>query len=124
MNYFKTKIIIMSTIIFVLWVGILKADESKYYTAAIASDRFTPAMVTALDMDVKWINLQSLENVIITSRSVSMSKAKLDYEYYKSINDVIDIKLGTYRVKYIKEFQGFWIYEVFEIYNNNQPGML
>jgi hypothetical protein len=114
----------MSTIIFVLWVGILKADETKYYTAAIASDRFIPTMVTALDMDVKWVNLKSLENVIITSHSVSMAKAQLDYEYYKSINDVIDIKSGTYGVKYIKEFQGFWIYEVLEIYNNNQPDKL
>ncbi len=126
MKYFKTKIMIMSTIIFCLWVGILKANEpTKYYTASIADNRFTPTMVTALDLNVKWVNLKSLQNIIITSSTVSMSKAQLDFEYYKSIGDVLEIKSGIYNVKFIKEFRGFWIYEVLEIYDtNNQQDML
>jgi hypothetical protein len=49
----------------------------------------------------------------------------LDFEYYKSIGDVFDIKSGIYSVKFIKEFRGFWIFEVLEIYDtNNQQDML
>lgn len=125
MKYFKTKILIMATIIFSLWFGILNANETKYYSAVPVSDQYTPKLIMGLDMEQKWTNIDSLENTIITAVTVSLKRAQQDYNYYRSIGHVIDTKFGTYNVHFIKEFQGFWIFEVLEMYDNNtQQDML
>ena len=127
MKYFKTKMIVMSIIIFALWVGIATANESnKRYTATAIDGNYNPNMVIALDMEQKWVNFKSLKNIIITTNYVSMIRAREDYIYYKSVGDVIDVTPGRYKVTFIEEFQGFWLFEVLEIYEdtNNQQDML
>jgi hypothetical protein len=115
MSYFKTKIAIMSVIIITLWTCIAMATETKAYQAVIASPQLNPNLVTALEIDVKWTNIKSLENIIITFNTVSPAKAAEDYKHYLKIGDVIKVKPGYYAVKFIKEFQGFYLYEVLGI---------
>jgi hypothetical protein len=115
MSYFKTKIAIMSVIIITLWTCIAMATENKTYQAVIASPQLNPNLVTALEIDVKWTNIKSLENIIITFNTVSPAKAAEDYKYYLKIGDVVKVKPGYYAVKFIKEFQGFYLYEVLGI---------
>lgn len=115
MKYFKTKITIMSLIIISLWTCILMADETKKYQAVIASPQLNPYTVTALEIDVKWTNIKSLENIIITFNTVSPAKAADDYKHYLETGDVVKVRPGFYSVKFIKEFQGFYLYEVLGI---------
>jgi len=119
MKYFKTKMIVLSLILIALWTGIATANEPvKYYTAAIAVNT-DPLTVKQLALDVKWVSVDKLENIIsIFNIDVEMSQAL----YKENIlnNDVIKTKSGIYNVKFIKEFQGFWIYEVFEMYKQPQ----
>ena len=115
MSYFKTKIAIMSVIIITLWTGILMATENKTYQAVAVIPNLDPYMVTALETDVKWTNLDSLENIIVTFNTVSAARAADDYRYYLSKGDVVPVRKGFYAVKFIKEFQGFYLYEVLGI---------
>ena len=115
MSYFKTKIAIMSVIIITLWTCIAMATENKTYQAVAATPNLNPNMVTALEIDVKWNNINSLQNIIITFITVSPARASQDYQYYLSVGDVVKTKPGFYSVKFIKEFQGFYLYEVLGI---------
>lgn len=121
MKYYKTKMIVLSLILIALWTSILTANEPvKYYTAAIAVNT-DPLTVKQLVLDVKWIDIDKLEN-IISAFNINVEMSQSLYRENILNNDVVKIEAGVYNVKFIKEFQGFWIFEVFEMYK--QPNQL